>query len=297
MRVLVSGSSGMIGSALTRLLKSDGHDVVRLVRSDPSGPNEVRWDPSRDFIDRDALESIEAVVHLAGESLADGRWTAQKKARIHDTREIGTRLLSTAIASAGTRPKVLISASAVGIYGDRGEERLTEESEFGKGFLADVCRDWEAATEPAAAAGVRVIKLRIGMVLGESGGALSKMLLPFKLGVGGKIGSGKQYMSWIVLDDLTAAIEFLLNADAVSGPVNAVSPAPVTNAEFTSAMGKVLSRPTFFAVPAFGARAVFGEMADEVLLAGARVLPEKLEQAGFKFKFTDIESGLRHCIK
>jgi uncharacterized protein len=297
MRILISGSSGTIGSALAASLSSEGQEVVRLVRSNPRGPGEIRWDPQGDFIDRAGIEGMDAVVHLAGESLAEGRWTAGRKARIRDTRVRGTRLLSDAIAGASKPPKVLVSASAVGFYGDRGDEMLTEQSANGEGFLADVCREWEAATEPADATKIRVVSLRIGMVLSGAGGALPKMMIPFKMGVGGKIGSGRQYMSWIVLDDLTAAIRFLLTAEQLRGPVNAVSPEPVTNAEFTKALGKALSRPTLFAVPAFAARAAFGEMADEVLLSSSRVIPEKLKVAGFKFVFPDLGLGLRHVVK
>ncbi|HUK92272.1 MAG TPA: TIGR01777 family oxidoreductase [Blastocatellia bacterium] len=297
MKVLMSGSSGLIGSALRKSLQSAGEEVIRLVRSDARGADEVRWDPQAGYIDQAAIEGMDAIVHLAAESIADGRWTASKKSRIRDTRTHGTQLLCQAVAKTSKKPSVLVSASAVGFYGDRGDEVLTESSSAGSGFLAEVCRDWEAATAPAAEAGIRVVTLRIGVVLSGAGGALAKMLPPFRLGLGGRLGSGRQYMSWIVIDDLVAAIRFGLAKEQLSGPVNMVSPNPVTNAEFTRAIGKVISRPTLFPVPAFALHAAFGEMADEVLLSGARALPQKLQAAGFKFDFTTLESGLRHVLK
>ena len=297
MKVLMSGSSGLIGSALRKSLQSAGEEVIRLVRSDARGADEVRWDPQAGYIDQAAIEGMDAVVHLAAESIADGRWTASKKSRIRDTRTHGTQLLCQAVAKTSKKPSVLVSASAVGFYGDRGDEVLTESSSAGSGFLADVCREWEMATTPAAEAGIRVVTLRIGVVLSGAGGALAKMLPPFRLGLGGRLGSGRQYMSWIVIDDLVAAIRFGLAKEQLSGPVNMVSPNPVTNAEFTRAIGKVISRPTLFPVPAFALHAAFGEMADEVLLSGARALPQKLQAAGFKFDFTTLESGLRHVLK
>ena len=297
MKVLMSGSSGLIGSAVRKSLQSAGEEVIRLVRSDARGADEVRWDPQAGYIDQAAIEGMDAIVHLAAESIADGRWTASKKSRIRDTRTHGTQLLCQAVAKTSKKPSVLVSASAVGFYGDRGDEVLTESSSAGSGFLAEVCRDWEAATAPAAEAGIRVVTLRIGVVLSGAGGALAKMLPPFRLGLGGRLGSGRQYMSWVVIDDLVAAIRFALSKEQLSGPVNMVSPNPVTNAEFTRAIGKVISRPTLFPVPAFALHAAFGEMADEVLLSGARALPQKLQAAGFKFDFTTLESGLRHVLK
>lgn len=293
MKVAVTGSSGLIGSALVAQLR----DCAKLVRRDPRpGSNEIKWDPERGLIDRAALEGLDAVVHLAGENIA-GRWDEGKKARIRDSRIKGTALLSDALAGLSQKPKVFVCASAVGYYGDRGDEVLTEESPPGSGFLAEVCRLWEAATEPAAKSGIRVVNLRIGIVLSKDGGALARMLTPFKLGLGGPIGSGRQYMSWIDLDDLIRIISYVMEAESLSGPVNAVAPNPVTNAEFTRALGRALSRPAFLPLPAFAARLAFGQMADELLLASARVRPEKLLSSGFQFNYPDIDSSLRHILE
>lgn len=297
MRILVSGSTGLVGSALVPLLTSGGHEVVRLVRGAPQpGARDIHWDPDAGKLDEAALEGIDAVVHLAGESIASGRWTAAKKTRIRDSRVRGTRLLSEALARRQQPPRVLVSASAIGYYGDRGEELLTEDSPVGTGFLAEVCRDWEQATEPAAAKGIRVVNLRFGVILTPAGGALAKMLFPFRMGVGGKIGSGRQYTSWIALDDAIGAVQHALVNEAVRGPVNGVAPRPVTNLEFTKTLGRVLGRPTIFPMPAFAARLAFGEMAQELLLAGARVEPARLGQTGYRFRYPDLEGALRHLL-
>jgi len=298
MDILVSGSRGLIGSALVSFLTAEGHRVIPLVRSKPDSPaaDAVRWDPEAGRIDPVGLEGLDAAVHLAGENLAEGRWTAEKKARIRDSRVRGTQLLCAALAGLEQPPQVLIGASAIGYYGDRGEETLTEESEPGSGFLADVCREWEAATEPATQRGIRVVNLRFGMVLSATGGALATMLPPFRKGVGGVLGNGKQFMSWIALDDVVGVIYHALLTPSLQGPVNAVSPHPVTNRQFTRILGKVLRRPTLLALPAFAARLAFGEMADALLLASARVEPTRLLETGFAFRYPELEGALRHLL-
>jgi len=297
MRVLLSGSSGLVGSALVPFLTHAGHQVVRLVRSQPKDEaSEVRWDPEAGDIDAAGLRGVDAAVHLAGESIAAGRWTAARKARILESRAKGTRLLAQTLAGLQPVPKALVSASAVGYYGDRGEETLSEDSASGSAFLSEVCRQWEAATEPAAAAGIRVVNLRSGVVLSTAGGALPRLLTPFRLGVGGTLGSGKQFMSWIALDDVTAAILHALMTETLRGPVNAVAPQAITNREFTKTLGRVLGRPTLFPMPACAARLAFGQMADELLLASQRVEPAKLLASGYRFRFPDLESALRHLL-
>jgi uncharacterized protein len=298
MRVLVTGSSGLVGSALVPALKQDGQEVWSLVRRSPKeGMREIFWDPLKGIDDVSGLEGADALVHLAGENIAEGRWTDEKKARIRESRVKGTRVLSEALARLERPPKSLLCASAIGFYGDRGAEILTEASAPGEGFLPDVCRAWEAAAGPAVERGVRVVFLRFGVILAAEGGALDKMLTPFKMGVGGKIGSGKQYMSWITLDDTIGVIKHALADETLSGPVNVVAPQPVTNFEFTRALGNVLSRPTIFSVPAFAARLAFGEMADAALLASERVEPARLKQSGFVFQHPELEGALRHLLK
>ena len=296
LHVLVSGASGLIGSALVPFLTTGGHRVTRLVRSPPAGEGAVFWDPAARRLDPAALEGADAVVHLAGEPIARGRWTDAKKARIRDSRIQGTELLAEALARLDRPPRVLVSASAVGYYGDRGAELLRETSPPGTGFLAGVCRDWEAATRAAAAKGIRVATLRFGIVLSPAGGALARMLPPFRLGVGGRIGGGRQYMSWIAVDDAVGAIHHALMTDDLEGPVNVVAPQAVTNREFTRTLGRVLRRPTIFPVPAFAARLAFGELADALLLASARVEPARLLAAGYRFRHPDLEDALRHLL-
>jgi len=297
MKVLLSGSSGLVGSALIPVLTGGGHQAVRLVRSQPSDEvSEVRWDPEAGDIDAAGLKGVEAAVHLAGESIAAGRWTAAKKARILESRVKGTRLLAEALAGLKQPPKVLVSASAVGYYGNRGEETLREESASGSAFLSEVCRQWEAATEPAAAAGIRVVNLRFGVMLSATEGALPRLLTPFRLGVGGRLGSGKQFMSWITIDDVVGAILHAMGTETLRGPVNAVAPQPVTNREFTKILGRVLGRPTVFTMPAFAARLAFGQMADELLLCSQRVEPAKLLASGYQFRFPELEAALRHLL-
>lgn len=296
MNVLVSGSSGLIGRALVASLTAEGHRVIRLVRSTPpAGEAQVFWDIEAGTVDKAGLENLDAVVHLAGESVA-GRWTAGKKLRIRESRRKGTRLISEALAGLASRPRVFVSASAVGFYGDRGEDVLTEESPPGTLFLSEVCREWEAATEPAARGGMRIVNLRIGFVLSPEGGGLAQMLLPFKLGVGGTIGSGRQYMSWVSIHDVVGAVRHVLASNALDGPVNAVAPNPVTNHEFTKTLGRVLKRPTLFPVPAFAARLLFGEMADNLLLASARVLPTRLTASGYQFRARDLQGALEQLL-
>ena len=296
MRILLTGSSGLIGSALVVFLRAGGHAVTPLVRRPAQAEKEIFWDPAAGKLDAAALEGFDAAVHLAGENLSARRWTASFKARILASRARGTHLLAEALARLNQPPRALLSASAVGYYGDAGDRALTEESPGGRGFLSEVCRAWEAATEPAAQKGIRIVNLRIGFVLSAAGGGLAKMLLPFQLGLGGRIGSGRQFMSWIALDDLVAAILFALTHDALRGPVNATAPNPVTNREFTRTLGRVLGRPTVFPMPALAARLALGEMADELLLAGQRTLPAKLQAAGFAFRFPALDPALRHAL-
>jgi uncharacterized protein len=289
MKIAVTGSTGLVGSALVPFLNAAGHDTVSVRRP-------VHWDPDKGTIDTNVFGGVEALVHLAGENISTGRWTAAKKARIRDSRVKGTKLVSEALARLEKPPAVLVSMSAIGYYGDRGDEILREESGPGKGFLADVCRQWEAATDPATRKGIRVVHLRTGVVLSKKGGALEKIVLPFKFGVGGKIGSGRQYMSWISLDDLCATILHCIQASSLHGPINTVSPVPVTNLEFTRILGRVLSRPTLFPLPAFAARIMLGEMANELLLASTRVEPAKLLSSRFGFRHRELESALRELL-
>ncbi len=295
--VLISGAAGFIGTHLTELLVANGYSVKILTRSSrASQENVLYWSPEKGKLFIDDLEDLYAVVHLAGENIA-GRWTDQKKAKIERSRVEGTRLLSESLAKLDKKPEVLIAASAIGYYGDRGNEILTEESSPGTGFLADVGVRWEDATVAAQEAGIRVCNLRIGLVLGTDGGALEKMLIPFKLGLGGRIGDGQQFWSWIAIDDLVGIIYYLLNDNDMQGPVNAVAPVAATNEEFTSALGRALNRPTIFPLPAFVARGLLGEMADQTMLSSTRVVPQKLLDSGYKFEYTDLEDTLSTLLK
>ncbi len=297
MKILVSGASGLIGSALVPALVAAGHSVERLVRDRARAVGgDLFWNPSTGELDPTGLEPFDAVVHLAGENIAAGRWTAGQKDRILNSRVQGTRTIAESLAKLSGKTRTLISASAIGFYGNRGDELLDESSLPGHDFLAEVCQAWEAATQPAAAAGVRVVNTRFGVVLSAKGGALKKMLLPFRLGLGGKIGSGRQFMSWVVLDDVVGAIAHCLNHASLSGPVNIVAPNPATNLEFTKTLGRVIARPTIFPMPAFAARLAFGQMADELLLASQRVQPAKLQSAGYAFQYPQLEQGLRHVL-
>jgi len=294
MNVLISGATGLIGSALIAELEAGGHTVTRLSRSQTEADT-IRWDPSAGTIDGD-LEGTEAVVHLAGESIAEGRWNPQKKRRILDSRVQGTRLLAESIAALPAPPKVMVSTSAVGYYGDRGDEVLTEESAPGTDFLAGVCQEWEAAAEPARRAGIRVVYPRLGIVLSPEGGALGTTLPIFKLGGGGKIGSGRQWWSWVTLDDVVGSIVHALTDESVEGPVNVGSPNPMTNAEYTKVLGKVLGRPTVLPLPAPAARIMLGEVADALLLASQRMQPAKLKTTGYTFRYPQLEGALRHLL-
>jgi uncharacterized protein (TIGR01777 family) len=296
MRVAITGSSGMIGSALAPFLEQEGHEVVRLVRRQARAADEVRWDPDRGELDRRALKGLDAVVNLCGANLAGGRWTRARKQLLRSSRIAPTRLLSETIAGLETRPRLLVSASGVGYYGSRGSAWVSESDPPGDDFLARLCVEWEKATEPAADAGVRVVLQRTGVVLSRRGGALGKMLLPFKLGLGGVVGPGTQYMSWIALDDYLGIIRQALEDPGLRGPLNAVAPAPATNRELTKTLGRVLGRPTITPVPPLALRLALGEMADETLLSSTRVRPERLEQAGYRFLFPELEGALRHVL-
>lgn len=297
MDILITGTTGMVGSALVPFFTAQGHRVIRLVRRNPrQGSDEIFWDPEAGIIDAASLEGSNALVHLAGEGIAAGRWTGVRKRRIMDSRVKGTDLLARTLASLRRPPKVMISASAIGYYGDRGAEVLSEGSTVGSGFLADVCCRWEQAADPVSAGGIRLVVLRIGMILSKTGGALQKMLPPFRFGIGGRLGNGIQYVAWLALDDLLEIMSFALLHSSLSGAVNAVAPNPVTNNEFTKALGRVLRRPTVFAVPAFALRSIFGEMGEQVLLASARVVPGRLTQAGYTFRYPQLEPALRHLL-
>lgn len=291
MNILISGASGLIGSAIKTALHARGDRVLSLTRRATRSDSEITWDPATNVLDPSRLVDIDGVIHLAGENIAAGRWTAAQKARIRDSRVQGTGLLAKTLAQLPAPPSAFISASAIGYYGNRGDELLTEDSSPGEGFLPEVSVAWERAAHPAAEAGIRTVHPRIGIVLSRNGGALAKMRLPFKLGLGGTIGSGNQYMSWITLDDLVSVFLFALDNESISGAVNAVSPTPVTNREFTKTLARVLSRPAIFPVPAFAVKLALGEMADALLLASTRVISTRLENTSFAH--SDLESALQ----
>ena len=298
MRVLVSGATGFVGSALSSFLTAHRHRVVPLVRGSAATAAEaVVWDPLAGRLDGERLEGIDAVVHLAGENVAAGRWTASRKERIRASRVEGTRLLAETLSRLQRPPSVVACASAIGYYGDRADEVLTEESSRGTGFLAEVAQAWEEATAPMRDRGIRVVNMRIGVVLSPAGAALARMLLPFRLGLGGRIGDGRQYMSWITLDDLVGAIAFILDNDALRGPVNLVAPQPVTNGQFTKALGSALRRPTILPLPAWAVRLVMGEMGENLLLASTRVDPVCLTQAGYRFQHSTVETAFEHMLR
>lgn len=297
MRILISGASGLIGTALTPELRAAGHEPVALVRR-PAGPGEVQWDPNRP-LDPAKLADSDAVVHLAGKNVA-GLWTKKFKQEVLESRVVGTRTLATATAESFRRtgkPRVFVSASGMSYYGDRGDELLTEESSAGAGFLAEVARQWEAAAAPARDAGLRVVAMRTGIVLARDGGALKSLLLPFRLGLGGRVGSGKQWWSWIALDDVVGAMRFAVEKDSLQGPVNTVGPAPIRNADFVRALGRQLHRPTMFPLPEFVVRTVMGEMGQEMLLASARVLPAKLNAAGYTFRHAELQDAFAAALR
>lgn len=292
-RVLVSGSSGPIGKALIPALRQQGFEVSRLVRSNAT-VGDVIWDPGKPQDPR-SVTGYDAVVHLAGETIV-GRWTEAKKRRIHDSRAAGTRHLAEAVAKAPQRPRVFVSASAIGYYGNRGDEVLREGSSSGDDFLSAVCRDWEANTQPAAQAGVRVVQTRFGVILSSDGGALPAMLPPFRLGLGGRMGNGRQWWSWIHIADVISAILHAIRSESLQGPINLVAPNPATNSEFTKILAGVLHRPAIFPMPAFAARLAFGQMADELLLASQRVEPAKLLASGYRFQYTDLRLALENLL-
>lgn len=292
MNILVTGATGLVGSVLCPASEAAGHRVSILRRAAGTSPS---WDPEAGIIDLGTPVPYEAVVHLAGENIG-ARWTRERKRRIRGSRVAGTKLLSEALAKLSPPPRVLVCASATGFYGDRADERLDEASPPGRGFLAETCRDWEAAAAPAIAAGIRVVHLRLGIVLAGQGGALAKMLPIFRLGLGGRLGKGRQFWSWIALPDVIAAILHALHCESLLGPVNVVSPQPATNGEFIAALARVLHRPAFFAVPGVAVRLLFGEMGREALLASARVRPARLEASGFQFRFPDLDSALREAL-
>jgi len=297
MKILISGSSGLIGTAATTALKSDGHNVVHLVRpGKTTNPGDIQWDPMRATVDVAGLEGIDVVIHLSGAGIADGRWTEERKQLLRSSRIDTTRVLVDSLSRLKQKPRLLIVASAIGYYGSRGDEILTESSTTGTDFLALVCRDWEAEASRAAERGIRTVMLRSGVVLSGKGGALPKMLPPFKLGVGGRLGSGQQWMSWIAIEDVVGIIRHAIAHEQVSGPVNVVAPNPVRNEEFTRLLAGMLHRPAIFPAPAFVLRLAMGEMADAVLLSSDRVKPEQMLAAGYKFRFEILEPALRAAV-
>ena len=296
MTVAITGAGGLVGSALCHRLSAESIDLIRLVRTAPTQPNEVLWNPVTGEADLASLEGIDAVVHLAGENIAKGRWRAAKKDRIFNSRVGGTESLCQILAKLQRPPQVLVSASAIGYYGNRGEEILTEKSTPGTGFLSEVCQQWESATAAAAEAGIRVVHTRIGVVLSKEGGALASMLMPFRFGLGGRVGSGQQYWSWIAMDDLTQVLWTCVSQPTISGPINAVSPEPLTNLQFTKTLGRSLHRPTVLPLPAFAVRCLMGEMGEELLLSSTRVVPAALERLGFSFRYSDLTSALASIL-
>lgn len=293
MRLALSGASGLVGQALSPALRQRKSRIDTLVRRPAASDQEISWDPARGIMSPKALEGVDAVVHLAGENVGRGRWTRARRQAIIQSRVKGTNLLARTLADLEHRPHTLICASAVGYYGNRGDELITEDSPPGTGFLAELGQNWEQAAEPARRAGIRVVSLRIGMVLSAAGGGLPRMLTPFKLGLGGVLGTGRQYVSWISLTDLVRVICHVLYDSNLSGPINTVAPNPVTNRSFTKALGRVLHRPTLLPVPRLALRLAFGQMADDLLLKGARVLPARLQADGFDFVHPELEQALR----
>lgn len=295
-KILISGSSGLIGNALCKHFLETNHQVVRLVRRKPQ-EHEIEWDPYNAVVDSNQLEGFDVWIHLGGVSIADRRWNVEYKKAIWESRVRTTECLAQAVRSLTHKPKVFISASAVGIYGDRKDELLDESSLTGAGFFGDLGRAWEATAQFASDVGVRVVNTRIGIVLSRGGGALSKMLIPFRWGIGAKLGSGTQYMSWISICDLVRAFDFVIHNDSLIGPVNVVSPNPVTNKEFTKILASVIKRPAVLSVPSFALRILFGEMANEALLASQRVVPDKLLKAGFRFRFPFLKETLKSLLE
>ena len=299
MRILITGASGLIGKALQRSFTEKGYEMLLATRGEPKTPDQIQWDIEEGFAEGDLgrLEGLDAVIHLAGENVSGLRWTDEKKKAIRESRVKGTHNVVDTISNLKSKPKVFVSGSAIGFYGDRSDDVMTETSSAGDTFLAQVCKDWEAESRRAEDSGVRTVLLRTGIVLSKDGGALAAMLTPFKFGVGGVVGSGKQWMSWISLDDVVGAINFALENESLRGAVNVVSPNPVTNEEFTKTLGEVLYRPTFLPLPEFAVNLVFGEMGDALLLDSTRVAPKRLEDASFEFKFPELKTALEHAVK
>lgn len=299
MRVLITGASGLIGKALQKSFAEKGYELLLASRSEPKDERHIQWNPDTGFADADLakLEGLDAVVHLAGESISALRWNDEKKKAIRDSRVFGTRSIIEALDKLERKPKTFISGAAIGFYGDRGDEVMTESSPAGKTFLAEISKEWEAESRRAEDLGIRTVLLRTGIVLSKDGGALATMMTPFKLGVGGVVGSGKQWMSWVSLDDVVGIINFALENESVRGAINVTAPNPVTNEEFTKTLGSVLYRPTFLPLPEFAVHMVFGEMGDALLLDSTRVVPKRLLDAGYDFKFTDIKTALEHAVK
>ena len=296
MKVLITGAGGLIGTELQKSFAEKGYDMLLASRKEPVDEQHIQWSVEEGFAGPERLEGIDAVVHLAGENVSGLRWTEEKKRAIRDSRVLGTRSVVDAISKLKQRPKVLIAASAIGFYGERGDEEVTESSVAGDNFLAEVSKAWEAESRRAEDAGIRTVLLRTGIVLSKDGGALGTMLLPFKMGVGGVVGSGKQWMSWISMDDHVAVINYAIEHEELRGAVNSVSPNPVTNEEFTKVLGEVLYRPTFLPLPEFAVSMVFGEMGDALLLASTKVMPKRLEDAGFEFKYPDLKPAIEHAV-
>ena len=297
MKVLITGASGLIGRALQKSFTEKGYELLLASRKVPEDERQIQWDIESGFAYPEKLEGIDAVVHLAGENVSGLRWTDDKKKAIRDSRVLGTRNVVNAISKLKNKPKVFVASSAIGFYGERGDEEVTESSAAGDNFLADVSKAWEAESRRAEDAGIRTVLLRTGIVLSKDGGALSTMLLPFKLGVGGVVGSGKQWMSWISLDDEIAVINFAIENENLRGAVNAVSPNPVTNHDFTKTLGEVLYRPTFLPLPEFAISMVFGEMGDALLLASTKVIPKRLTDAGFEFKYPELKGAMERAVE
>ncbi len=295
LKILASGTSGPIGGALVPALTAAGHHVTRLVRRPAAAADEVEWDPMRP-LNPETVSGYDAIIHLAGETIVS-HWDQKKREKIRDSRVTSTRNLVQALVQSQQKPRVLITASAIGYYGNRGQERLTENSDPGYNFLGMVCREWEAATKPAAEAGIRTVQLRIGIMLSMQGGALKQMVRPFRFGLGGIIGNGQQYWSWVALEDVVGAVQHALTHDGLSGPVNVVSPNPVTNIDFTRAIAQVVHRPALFPLPPFAVRLFFGQMGEELMLASARVLPTKLEASGYKFRYPELKPALMDILR
>lgn len=295
MNVLITGSSGLIGTQLTRFLTENGHHVYRMQRNGQSD-QPFSWDPAAGNISMDDAIQLDAVINLSGASIADGRWTEKRKKLILESRINSTRLLAETLADMQNRPKVFISGSAIGFYGDSGEQAVDEDSKPGSNFLATVAQRWEEAAQPASAAGIRTVNIRTGVVLSPEAGMLDKLLLPFKLGLGGIVGNGKQYLSWVSIHEIINMIQFLLENESLSGPVNLVAREPVTNHTFTKTLGVVLNRPTLIPLPAYAVKLAFGEMGEELLLSGARVMPKRLTDAGYEFVDISLEAALRSLL-